>query len=271
MSLFAHRRKRMELNKITYYDNLVNYQLTPHQGVIPILNEVDIWVLTNGIDAYNKAGGNVGIGMTEPITKLDVSGSINASSQIMVNYVPIASPVGSITAYTMSIDPSGWLICDGRTVSREKYAALFSVIGTTFGVGNGTTTFGIPNYQGAFLRGAGTDPTNTYAGPSVNTSQAHATQTHRHSASSSITDPGHSHTQYTFNDDYNNSNTNGQSEPAWPAPDAFSTPPNTKTWSNINSATTGVTVSTTIGDSTTSVNANETRPYNYGVYWIIKF
>ena len=59
---------------------------------------------------------------------------------------------------------------------------------------------------------------------------------------------------------------NGQSGPAWVAPDAFPTAPNKNTWSNINNATTGVTVSTTVGNSTTSVDANETRPYNYDVY-----
>ena len=40
---------------------------------------------------------------------------------------------------------------------------------------------------------------------------------------------------------------------------------------SINSATTGITVATTVANSTTSVNATETRPYNYGVYWIIKY
>uniref|UniRef100_A0A6C0I425 Phage tail collar domain-containing protein n=1 Tax=viral metagenome TaxID=1070528 RepID=A0A6C0I425_9ZZZZ len=102
------------------------------------VNDVDVWLLTNGIDAYNKADGNIGIGLQKPVTRLDVSGSINASSQIMVNYVPIASPIG-----TMSTDPSGWLICDGRNISRATYAALFSIIGTTFGAGNWTTIFSI--------------------------------------------------------------------------------------------------------------------------------
>lgn len=119
------------------------------------------------------------------------------------------------------------------------------------------------------MRGSGADPTNNYVGPTLNTSQAH--QTHNHTASSSITDPGHNHSQYTYNDDYNGSNTSGQSGPAWSAPDAFPTAPNVRTWSNINTAYTGVTVSTTVGNSSRSVDANETRPYNYGVYWIIKF
>ncbi len=47
-----------------------------------------------------------------------------------------------------NFDHLGWLKCDGRLVSRHDYALLFNVIGTTFGAGDGTTTFRLPNYQG---------------------------------------------------------------------------------------------------------------------------
>ena len=42
--------------------------------------------------------------------------------------------------------PTGWLLCTGTAVSRSTYAALFAVIGTTFGSGDGSTTFNVPNY-----------------------------------------------------------------------------------------------------------------------------
>ncbi len=51
--------------------------------------------------------------------------------------------------------PTGWLLCDGSAVSRSTYSALFAVIGTTYGSGNGSTTFNVPNAQGVFVRGAG--------------------------------------------------------------------------------------------------------------------
>jgi len=177
-------------------------------------------------------------------------------------------PVGSIIAYTVGVSPPGWRICDGSEVHRYAYAKLFNVIGTTFGAGDGETTFNLPNYQGAFLRGTGTDPTfGVYSGPAANQLQQHATQTHKHDASTNIIDPGHSHTQNTVNDDFNNSGTypNYQT-PSFAKYDSAGS----ITWPNINRSTTGITATTTVANSTTSVNANETRPYNYGVYWIIK-
>jgi len=59
--------------------------------------------------------------------------------------------------------PSGFLVCDGSQVSRTTYASLFGVIGTTFGIGNGTTTFNLPNTQGTNVKGVGTYNTTTYA------------------------------------------------------------------------------------------------------------
>ncbi len=47
-----------------------------------------------------------------------------------------------------SAAPSGWLLCDGAAVSRTQYAALFAVIGTTYGAGDGSTTFNLPDLRG---------------------------------------------------------------------------------------------------------------------------
>lgn len=264
--MFSNRRKRIETNKILHFNNQLNAVLSPHQGVIPELTEIDLWLLT-GDDIYNANSGNVGIHNKAPLTALDVSGTINTNTSVTLNYVPIAPPIGSIIAYTMSTSPDGWLICDGSTVSRTEYVGLFGVIGTTFGAGDGDTTFSLPNYQGAFLRGTGSQ--GVYSGPNVNTSQTHATQTHNHGATTTIIDPGHTHTQTNANDDYNGSNTGGQS-PTGFAKDAYADAANNKITANINSSITNVTASTTISNSTNYVDVNETRPYNYGVYWIIK-
>jgi microcystin-dependent protein len=58
------------------------------------------------------------------------------------------TPTGAIIATAAATAPSGWLICDGTAVSRTTYANLFGVIGTTYGAGNGTTTFNLPNLKG---------------------------------------------------------------------------------------------------------------------------
>lgn len=63
-------------------------------------------------------------------------------------------PVGTIAPFGGTTDPSYWLICDGRAVSRTDYASLFSVIGTTYGEGDGSTTFNIPDLRGNVAVGA---------------------------------------------------------------------------------------------------------------------
>lgn len=64
-------------------------------------------------------------------------------------------PVGSVFWLAAQTAPEGYLICDGSAVSRTEYADLFAAIGTTFGTGDGSTTFALPNLQAAFIRGAG--------------------------------------------------------------------------------------------------------------------
>ena len=64
-------------------------------------------------------------------------------------------PAGVVWDFAGATPPTGWLICDGRVVSRSTYAALFGVIGTTFGAGDGSTTFNLPNASGRVIGGAG--------------------------------------------------------------------------------------------------------------------
>jgi microcystin-dependent protein len=55
---------------------------------------------------------------------------------------------GVISFFGGTVPPAGWLICDGSAISRVQYAELFAAIGTTYGAGNGTTTFNLPNFKG---------------------------------------------------------------------------------------------------------------------------
>jgi len=54
-------------------------------------------------------------------------------------------PLGSVVAYLGALAPPGWLECDDSDINRHDYAALFDLIGTTYGVGDGSTTFGLPS------------------------------------------------------------------------------------------------------------------------------
>lgn len=61
-------------------------------------------------------------------------------------------PAGGVQFFAMSTAPAGWLKANGALVSRTAYAALFAAIGTTYGTGDGSTTFALPDLRGAFLR-----------------------------------------------------------------------------------------------------------------------
>lgn len=65
-------------------------------------------------------------------------------------------PVGVVLPYVSSNAPNGWLNCSGQELYRGDYPELFAVIGTTYGVGNGTTTFNLPNLSGRVVVGQGT-------------------------------------------------------------------------------------------------------------------
>ena len=66
-----------------------------------------------------------------------------------------AIPTGALMMWSTASPPSGYLLCNGSAVSRSVYAALFAVIGTTFGVGDNSTTFNLPNYNNRVPVGAG--------------------------------------------------------------------------------------------------------------------
>lgn len=61
---------------------------------------------------------------------------------------------GTVAFFAQAAAPTGWLACDGAAVSRATYAALFTAIGTTYGVGDGSTTFNLPDLRGEFIRGS---------------------------------------------------------------------------------------------------------------------
>ena len=94
---------------------------------------------------------------------------IESAFQTLINQG--VNPAGSIIAMASSNVPTGYLECDGSVVSRTTYANLFTAIGTTYGPGDGSTTFRLPDLRGEFLRGwdhgKGTD-----VGRQIGTSQA---------------------------------------------------------------------------------------------------
>lgn len=63
--------------------------------------------------------------------------------------------IGDIKASVKNANHDNWFLCNGQAINRVTYSELFSLIGTKFGAGDGTTTFNLPDYRGKFLRGLG--------------------------------------------------------------------------------------------------------------------
>lgn len=119
----------------------------------------------------------------------------NPADAVNVSQLPIAtvlSPPGQIGWFAMNAAPPGWLKANGAVVSRTTYAALFANMGITWGAGDGTTTFTLPDLRGEFVRsfddGRGVDP-----GRGFTAAQAAAMLNHTHSGTTSA-NGDHNHT-----------------------------------------------------------------------------
>ena len=77
-----------------------------------------------------------------------------ALAEMLPKLKPLSVPTGMISAFHTV--PEGWLQCNGAAVSRTTYAALFAVVGTKYGSGDGSTTFNLPNLQHKFIEGTNT-------------------------------------------------------------------------------------------------------------------
>jgi len=125
-------------------------------------------------------------------------------------------PVGSYIQHAGPTAPTGFIACDGAAVSRTTYADLFDVIGTTYGAGNGSTTFNLPDARGLVMVGAGAHGTMTKAangafdGGSVGATRNDQMQRHLHTVYGSADAPGGGGSiRVTNSPGANNANTSG--------------------------------------------------------------
>jgi len=135
-------KKGLEVNRSSY---------TPEEGELISTTDQKQLFLGDG----STAGGN------------QVSGSLGVFD------------AGGVIAVSTSTLPTGFLKCNGAAVNRTTYATLFAIVGTLYGVGNGSTTFNLPDLRGEFLRGWD-DGRGVDSGRSIGSYQADLFKSHRH-------------------------------------------------------------------------------------------
>lgn len=106
--------------------------------------------------------------------------------------VQSSTPSGAVAFFARNSAPTGWLKANGAAVSRTAYASLFAAIGTTFGAGDGSTTFNLPDMRGEFPRGWD-DGRGVDSGRGFGTAQAGQNALHSHTGSA-IANGAHQHT-----------------------------------------------------------------------------
>lgn len=95
----------------------------------------------------NALSARQGKQLKKMIDDIEISGGSGGGSGT-TTIINDALPIGSIVPYTNSTIPENWFICEGQAISRTEYSELFEVIGTTYGAGDGSTTFNLPNLKG---------------------------------------------------------------------------------------------------------------------------
>ena len=248
----------------------------------PLANTGPVIVAVDGLaaKAVNVAGSPLTAGQI--IAGMWITVAFDGTDfEMAIGTTPAAVSVSAIMAWPLAAVPSGWLECDGSAISRTTYAALFSVIGTAYGVGNGTTTFNLPNYKDSFLRGfdaSGTDAASRTdrgdgtTGASVGTKQDYDTKAHTHVFTGSAL-AAHGHPYRSGPDGVDTTKTTGGLGLSASGADtgtnqsAYTGTPDSAATHQIGGASAGTPAGT--NSSYPSSGGNETRPKNITVKWII--
>ncbi len=208
-------------------------------------------------------------------------------------FTALALPSGVMMDYAGTSAPTGWLMCDGRAVLRSAYPELFLSIGTSYGIGDGVTTFNLPDFRGRFTRyndnmgtvaGAAGRDTGRVHGSAQGQATAKngmnaASSSPSTSASTSTSSQGaHGHNWSIFGYDYAWEGINSRPVPQATYADlaigrfgsGFSGPHDIATSSATPSISTSTSTSTSTTTTTTLTGDTETRPINLSCNKIIK-
>ena len=267
----------------TFYNSTVIGNTTAGGSGAVIPAGAKVWIWSDGTSFYGNdtavgnfnVAGNLTVTGTSTFTGIPsgpTAAAGTSTTQLATTAFVTQNAVltGALLMWPTGTAPSGYLLCTGTAVSRTTYAALFAVIGTTFGAGDGSTTFNLPNYTNRMPYGTTVGATGGSADAFLVSHTHTATVSdpgHSHSASSSVTDPGHHHST-------NVSNSGGGSGP-------WTVQTNPTYTIDTNTATTGISVSTSVTGNTTGISVgnstagsgagtNANLPPYLGINFIIK-
>jgi len=142
------------------------------------------------------------INLGEPVAATDAATKQYIDNAILAAQTAMALPPGVMMPYTkVGSLPVGWLYCNGALINRVAYATLFGVLGTTFGAGDGATTFALPDMRGRFPRGWNDDLTPALdPGRVFGSQQADELEAHAHTATSGGESVDHQHYNNFYTD-----------------------------------------------------------------------
>lgn len=229
---------------------IVSANLTVSGNIISSTSTGSVSTATGALVLSGGAGiaGNLNVGgiITAPTLPSGTANTAVATTAFVQNN---ATPSGVLMMWPTASAPLGYLLCNGTAVSRTTYAALFAVLGTVFGSGDGSTTFNLPNYTNRVPVGAG----GLYSLAATGGSKDATVVSHTHTAT--VTDSGHNHQVNQTTALRDQTNTGSQNTLV---PGALTT---------TSTATTGISVGiSTTGSSGTDANM---QPY-LAIYYIIK-
>tara|TARA_R100000426_G_scaffold32202_1_gene26439 strand:- start:553 stop:1695 length:1143 start_codon:yes stop_codon:yes gene_type:complete len=180
-------------------------------------------------------------------------------------------PTGSVFCMAVATIPTGYLECDGSAVSRTTYSALFAIIGTAYGTGDGSSTFNLPDLRGEFIRGfdngKGTDN-----GRAIASAQTGDNQSHSHSyTNTSITVSGADHDHGIKRLALNSNTNSGHSTTLGSGQSYYQGFSNSSLagGNQIVSDSGGLSMTGTVG-ITISNQGSESRPRNIAMMYVIK-
>ncbi len=189
---------------------------TEHLGIVNTITADSGLTLKPGPD-----GGFIVLDGPEYVAPASGSGDLyalafNELNQVVVSTTGVgggdgvaAMPAGSIQPWPSDTIPDGWLLCNGQAVSRATYSDLFNAIGTSFGVGNGTTTFNVPNILGRTIVGKDSTQTEFDTLGETGGAKTHSltdAQIPYHTHSGTTTTTGSSHRHWISAADYDDGN-----------------------------------------------------------------